>query len=177
MAEETTATKDAAAEYPGIAKRIHEELPGIPFAASRTNTDVNLTVEAEHLTELVRGLKSKPNLAFDMLVNVAGVDFEAAGMAVKYHLYSFTHRHLVQITVPTAPGRPHVPSLTGIYTAADWHEREAAEMFGFIFDGHPELKNLLLDDDLVIFPLLKAHPLAPVEIKQGIEDDSPGYEF
>jgi NADH-quinone oxidoreductase subunit C len=79
--------------------------------------------------------------------------------------------------VPTSAGHPHVPSLTSLYPAADWHEREAGEMFGFTFDGHPNQKNLLLEEDLHIHPLLKAHPLQPAEILQGIEEGPPGFKF
>ncbi len=164
-------------EYPGVAEVIHRALPGIAFKASETLTDVNLEVEADALLSLVTGLKEHQDLGFDLLANLAGVDFEAAGMALKYHLYSFRHGHRVQITVPTSAGHPHLPSLTGLYEAANWHEREAAEMFGFVFDGHPNLKNLLLEDDLHIHPLLKAHPLQQVEILQGIESDKPGFDF
>ena len=98
-------------------------------------------------------------------------------MALKYAFYSFKHGHALQVTVPTSAGHPHVPSLTGLYPAADWHEREAGEMFGFIFDGHPNQKNLLLEEDLHIHPLLKAHPLQKVEILQGIEEGPPGFKF
>ena len=89
---------------------------------------------------------------------------------------------LFAFTVPFASrffnllsGHPHVPSLTGHYPAADWHEREAAEMFGFVFDGHPNPRNLLLEEDLHIHPLLKAHPLQAAEILQGIESGPPGF--
>jgi NADH-quinone oxidoreductase subunit C len=70
-----------------------------------------------------------------------------------------------------------VPTLTGLYTAANWHEREASEMFGFQFAGHPDPRNLLLEEDLHIHPLLKAHPLQKVEILQGIEEGDPGFKF
>jgi NADH-quinone oxidoreductase subunit C len=164
-------------EYPGIAAAIHRALPDIPFRASETATDVDLEVAPGQLLGLVTGLKEHPDLAFDFLSNIAGVDFEAAGMALKYHFYSFKHGHRVQVTVPTAAGHPHVPSLTPLYAAANWQEREAAEMFGFVFDGHPDLRNLLLEEDLHIHPLLKAHPLQPAEILQGIESEKPGFDF
>lgn len=175
MTDQETSTPPAS--YPGISETVHRLLPEIPFTASETRSDIDLSVAAEHLFELVKGLKEQPDLAFDYLRNIAGVDYEAEGMAVKYHLYSFTHGHSVQVTVPTANGHPHVPSLVPLYPAADWHEREAAEMFGFVFDGHPNLKNLLLEEDLHIHPLLKAHPLQPMELKQGIETGPPGYPF
>jgi NADH-quinone oxidoreductase subunit C len=165
----------------GLADLIKKEIAGaVPADAltfSETKSDVDISVSAEHLLALVTALKERNKLKFDYLRNVAGVDYEDEGMALKYHLYSFDNNLALQITVPTTAGHPHVPSLTGLYTAADWHEREASEMFGFQFDGHPNPKNLLLEEDLHIHPLLKAHPLQKAEILQGIEDNRPGFDF
>jgi NADH-quinone oxidoreductase subunit C len=166
-----------AQEYPGVAGLIHKSLPKVAFSASRTQTDVDLRVAAADLLELVEGMAHRRELSFDYLRNVVGLDMLAAGLEVKYHFYSFAHKHSVQITVATPPGNPHVPTLTHLYATADWHEREAAEMFGLVFDGHPNPKNLLLEEDLRIHPLLKAHPLQAAEILQGIEQGAPGFKF
>jgi NADH-quinone oxidoreductase subunit C len=152
-------------------------MPGDLLTFGETATDLDVTVPPADLLQLATALRDNPDLAFDFLRNLAGVDLVEEGMALKYHLYSFKHGHALQVTVPTSNGHPHVPSLTGLYPSADWHEREAAEMFGFVFDGHPNLKNLLLEEDLHIHPLLKAHPLQKVEILQGIEDGPPGFKF
>jgi NADH-quinone oxidoreductase subunit C len=157
-----------------------------PFATqlgatvSATLTDVDVTVPVEKFRALVEGLRERSALGFDYLRNIAGVDYEADGMAVKYQFYSFERGHAIQVTVPLPPyANPHhrVPSLADLYPAADWHEREAAEMFGIDFTGHPNLKNLLLEEDMHIHPLLKAHPLQVAEIKQGIEDGPAGFTF
>lgn len=173
----TNPSTTEAPQYPGIAALIHKSLPRAEFVASQTASDVDIRVAPGAFRELVEGLKTRRELSFDYLRNIAGVDMEALGLEVKYHFYSFAHNHRVQVTVPTPPGDPHVPTLTHLYLTADWHEREAAEMFGLIFDGHPNLKNLLLEEDLRIHPLLKAHPLQKGEIFQGIEDTTPGFKF
>lgn len=156
---------------------IGKALPGAPLEIGETKTDVDVVCPPGHLEAFVRLLHDDRNLSFDYLRNIAGVDFGEEGMAVKYHFYSFKHGHCLQVTVPTSAGHPHLPSLTSLYAAADWHEREAAEMFGFQFDGHPDLKNLLLEEDLHIHPLLKAHPLQKAEILQGIEEPRAGFDF
>ena len=143
-------------------------------ALNETTTDVNADIPLEKLHTFVEALKERSTLHFEMLRNISGLDFEADGLALKYHFYSFKHGHALQVTVCTAYEGAHVATLTDLYPAADWHEREAAEMFGFTFDGHPNPKNLLLEEDLRIHPLLKAHPLQAVEIKQGIESGPPG---
>jgi NADH-quinone oxidoreductase subunit C len=159
-----------------LGKTIQRVLPKVPVELSETKTDLNVTVAPEDLLALVQGLRDAKELKFDFLRNISGVDL-VESMALKYAFYSFKQGHALQVTVPTAAGHPHVPSLTSLYPAADWHEREAHEMFGFVFDGHPNLKNLLLEEDLHIHPLLKAHPLQKADIKQGIEDTTAGFKF
>jgi NADH-quinone oxidoreductase subunit C len=178
-------TTPGALPYPVGRQRPHDHLAKelAPLASSldgkvgQNTTDVDFVVAPEKLHTLISALKERSTLSFDMLRNISGVDFEAEGMALKYQLYSFKHGHSLQVTVPTGAGHPHVPTITGLYPAADWHEREAAEMFGFVFDGHPNPKNLLLEEDLHIHPLLKAHPLQKAEIKQGIEAGPAGFTF
>lgn len=162
---------------PGLADLVRLNVPDVPFTAAETTTDTDLQVAPAHLLALVTGLKTRRQLAFDYLRNVAGLDMQGEGLVVKYHLYSFTHGHALQVTVACPPDNPRVPSLTGLYDAAQWHEREAAEMFGLVFEGHPNPKALFLEEDLRIHPLLKAHPLQAVEILQGIEEGPPGFKF
>lgn len=166
-----------APRFPEIAALIHRRLPNIPFTASWTTTDVDIRVEPLYFLDFARGLKDDPELDFDFLNNLTGVDMQDEGLEAKYYFASYRAVQGVQVTVPTPPGDPHIPSLAGLYRTADWHEREAAEMFGFVFDGHPNPKNLLLDEDVHIHPLLKAHPLAKAEILQGIEDTTAGFKF
>ena len=160
-----------------LASALAKLAASLDATVGETGTDVDVTVAPDQLHSLVRELKRLAPLSFDYLRNISGVDFEAEGMALKYHLYSFQHGHSVQLTVPTTNGHPHVPTITDLYPAADWHEREASEMFGFVFDGHPNPKNLLLEEDIHIHPLLKAHPLQKAEILQGIEDGPAGFKF
>lgn len=175
--ENPAPTETPAPAFPGIAAAVHTALPDVAMTARETATDVDIRIAPGDLVAVVEALKSREELAFDYLRNVVGLDMQEAGLEVKYQFYSFTHGHSLQVTVPTPPGNPHVPSLTPYYGAANWHEREAAEMIGLVFDGHPNLKNLLLEEDLRIHPLLKAHPLQSIEIVQGIEEGKPGFEF
>ena len=169
MTEETAAT-----EFPGVSELIHERLPNIAFAASETTNQIDLNVAPSEFLSLIQGMKDDEEIAFDYLGNIVGLDMLEDGLTAKYHLYSFRQGHSIQITVDTPPGKPNIPSLAALYPAALWHEREAAEMLGLVFDGHPDPRNLLLEEDLRIHALLKAHPLQKVEILQGIEDGPPG---
>ncbi len=163
-----------------LAKALGAAVAQAGATLGETKSDIEVTVPVEKLRAFVETLRERSQLRFDFLRNIAGVDFGEAGMALKYHFYSFRNGHSIQVTVPLPPhSHPHavVPSLTDLYPAADWHEREAAEMFGIDFEGHPNLKNLLLEEDLHIHPLLKAHPLQKMEIKQGIEEGPAGFTF
>lgn len=161
---------------PELAKTIQRVVTGVEFTVGESKTDVDLTVAPANLFALVQRLRDANELKFDYLRNITGIDL-VESMALKYAFYSFTYGKGLQVTVSTEAGHPHVPSLVSLYPAADWHEREAHEMFGFVFDGHPNLKNLLLEEDLHIHPLLKAHPLQKADIKQGIEDTTAGFKF
>ena len=170
-------TNESAPAYPGVSALVHKHLPKVPFTADKTRTDANIKVEPAHVLALMRGLKERRELAFDYLRNIVGIDMQEEGLVCKYHLFSMKHRHALQVTVPTPPGNPHIPSIAHLYATANWHEREAAEMLGLVFDGHPDPRNLLLDEDVRIHPLLKAHPLQKMELAQGIEDRTPGFTF
>jgi len=147
---------------------------------AETSTDVELQVAAEHVAALFPALRDDPALAFDFLRNISGIDYGDEGRALKYQLYSFRHGHALQVAVALPVYTfPHVSvaSIEAIYPGANWHEREAAEMFGIDFAGHPNLLNLLLEEDLHIHPLLKVHPLQKMEVKQGIESGPAGFNI
>lgn len=162
---------------PELGALVQRVLKEFEVTVGETTTDTDIVVQPADLLRFVTGLKERKELAFDLLRNITGVDFGEEGMALKYAFYSFRHGHALQVTVPTEAGHPEVPSLTSLYPAANWHEREASEMFGFQFAGHPDPKNLLLEEDLHIHPLLKAHPLQAAEILQGIESGPAGFNF
>ncbi|MFI5168092.1 MAG: NADH dehydrogenase (quinone) subunit D [Thermoanaerobaculales bacterium] len=113
------------------------ELPGGDLQTFRVDRKV--------LVELARHLKDDPELDFKLLADVCGVDYperEERFEAV-YHLYSVNHNHRVRLKVSVPENDPSVPSLTGVWKAADWFEREAFDLFGIRFEGHPNLKRIL----------------------------------
>jgi NADH-quinone oxidoreductase subunit C len=79
-------------------------------------------------------------------------------MHVVYHLHSRERNDLLRLKVPTTDTGP-VPSLTGLWASADWNERECYDMFGIVFEGHPDLRRILMPDDYTEFPLRKELPL------------------
>jgi NADH-quinone oxidoreductase subunit C len=131
-------------------------------------------VAPSDLLEIARFLRDDSRLRFDILNCISGVDYlepdakkaPKAGfephLEVVYHLQSIEHRHrfTVKVVLPRwkdgVTGRlPDVPSLTGIWNAADWHEREVYDLSGVWFSGHPDLSRILLNEDWQGHPLRK----------------------
>jgi NADH-quinone oxidoreductase subunit C len=136
--------------------------------------DPYAVVDAGDLLEVGQFLRDDPQLKFDMLNCISGVDYlepdpkkaPKAGfephLEVVYHLSSFTHRHrfVLKVILPRwkdgKPGNlPEVPSVTGLWAAAEWHEREVYDLTGVWFTDHPDLRRILLAEDWVGYPLRK----------------------
>src|SRR5204862_2680598 len=102
-----------------------------------------------------RFLHDDPDLAFDSLSNESGVDYKARNaIQVVYHLYSYTHRHWIVLKVDTPRDNPVVPSVEGVWKAANWHEREIYDLLGVTFSCHSDLRRLLMPEALLGYPLL-----------------------
>lgn len=143
-------------------------LPGIEIVATQGALDVILIVKRDDAPRVLTEAKQNPKLAFDFLRNLSGVDYEDQGLEVVYHLFSFKNRQNVTVRAKVPTDDPHIATATNLWKAADWHEREARDMFGIVFDGHPNLVPLLLPEDMLDhFPLRKDNPLAPLEEWQG----------
>jgi NADH-quinone oxidoreductase subunit C len=113
-------------------------------------------LNAEHWREIAEFLLNDPALRLDWLASLSGVDYVAdAQMCCVYDLYSFDLRHRFAVKVFTPRATPSIPSVADLWPAADWQEREAYDMLGIDFPGHPDLRRILLADDWEGFPLRK----------------------
>jgi NADH-quinone oxidoreductase subunit C/D len=117
-----------------------------------------LRVDRAVLPRVARFLKDDARLDFSLLADVCGVDWldrRAARFDVVYHLYSIGQGHRLRLKVPVAESDAVVPSVYAVWKAADWFEREAFDMFGIRFDGHPNLRRILCHQSFVGHPLRK----------------------
>lgn len=130
--------------------------------------ELTLYVRREHLPIVAQSLRDDQDLRFEICLGVSGVHYPGdAGRELHalYPLYSITHNRTISLEVVAPDADPHIPSLTHIYPANDWHEREAWDFFGIIFDGHPALARIQMPDDWPGHPQRKDYPLGGIEVE------------
>ncbi len=123
-------------------------------------------IPREHIADVCAFLKSAPGLEFNFLSDICGFDRgpeEEPRFEVNYHLFSTTKFHRLRLKVLVNEDDAHVPSVTGVWRTANWHERETYDLFGVIFDNHPDLRRILLPDDWQGHALRKDFPLRGYE--------------
>ena len=119
-------------------------------------------VQREVLADLARDLRDNPESQFDLLLDLCGVDYPGRDNRFEavYHLYSMPRKERLRLKVPVGETDPVLPSLIPVWKAADWFEREAFDMFGLKFDGHPNLRRLLTHEAFQGHPLRKDYDSA-----------------
>lgn len=124
--------------------------------------DTTITVKPQRIVEICRALRDASETSFKYLSMVAGMDYlpQSPRFGVVYNLYS--HKYHNRITLQTMlddDAAPSIDSVAGVWAGADWHEREAFDLLGIRFRGHPDLKRILMPDNWVGHPLRKDYPL------------------
>jgi len=128
--------------------------------------ETTVIIPREHIVDACSYLKTAPGLEFNFLADLCGFDRgpeEEPRSEVNYHLFSTTKHHRVRLKVVLSEDDPHVPSVTGVWRTANWHERETYDLFGVVFDNHPDLRRILLPDDWQGHALRKDFPLRGYE--------------
>lgn len=117
-------------------------------------------VAPDLIVEFCQFLKDDPSLRFDYLCDVCGVDFfpDEPRFSVVYHLYSIPFKHRIRIKC-SAGDPPVIPTVTGVWSTANWHEREAFDMYGIQFEDHPDLRRIYMWDEFEGWPMRKDFPV------------------
>ena len=126
--------------------------------------EVSVVVPREHIVDAARYLKFEQG--FDMLADLCGADRgpeEDPRFVVNYHLFGTKHHDRLRLKVRVQEDDPHVPTVCELWKTANWHERETYDLFGVIFDGHPDLRRILLPSDFDGHALRKDYPLRGYE--------------
>ena len=134
---------------PGAA---YEALPSVDFAT--------IAVPAEHLVATCRALVDEPALRFNAIIDVTAADYlpRSPRFELVYHLLSVPNRQRLRLKVRVDAGA-YVPTVQGVWPGAAWPEREVWDMFGIVFDGHPDLRRLLMPEDWEGHPARKDYPV------------------
>ncbi|HEV7746922.1 MAG TPA: NADH-quinone oxidoreductase subunit C [Pyrinomonadaceae bacterium] len=130
------------------------------------HSEVTAIVPALHIVDVCAALKADPEAKFDFLADLCGVDRgveEEPRFEVNYHLFSTTKHHRLRLKVLLEETHARVPTVTGVWRTANWHERETFDLFGVVFEGHPDLRRILLPDDWQGYSLRKDFPLRGYE--------------
>ena len=139
--------------------------------------ELTLHIKPARIAEVCQVLRDHDTLRFELCSSVSAVDYlgsDPRRLHTVYQLISLTYRRRIRLETAVTAEDPHQPSVTRVYPTADWQERENYDMFGIIYDGHPNLTRILMPDDWEGFPQRKDYPLGgvPVEYK-GAEIPPP----
>ena len=140
--------------------------------------ELTLTVRAENIIRVLMYLKEDGDCLYEQLVDVSAADYpeREKRFEVVYHLLSYTHNHRIRIKVE-ATEETLVPSATGVFSSANWFEREVWDMYGVMFSGHPDMRRILTDYGFEGHPLRKDFPLTGfVEVRYSEEQKRVIYE-
>jgi NADH-quinone oxidoreductase subunit C len=161
-----------------LASHIAEKLGAKAGKADIAYGELTLTVEAAAIVDVLAFLKTDPQCQFVSFIDICGADYpqREKRFDVVYHLLSPRQNKRIRVKVETDEDTT-VPSATGVYPGADWFEREAYDLYGILFSGHPDLRRLLTDYGFEGHPLRKDFPLTGfVEVRYDDEAKRVVYE-
>ncbi|BAF87667.1 NADH-ubiquinone dehydrogenase chain C 1 [Azorhizobium caulinodans ORS 571] len=161
-----------------LAAHVTGALPGAVVAHKIAYGELTLETTPDHILKLATFLRDDPSCLFTCIVDVCGADYPAREQRfeVVYHLLSLKQNARVRVKL-SAGEETLVPSVTGIWPGANWFEREAYDLYGILFTGHPELRRLLTDYGFDGHPLRKDFPLTGfVEVRYDDELKRVVYE-
>jgi NADH-quinone oxidoreductase subunit C len=144
-----------------LAAKVRARHPDVVVARG----EAMVVVEREELLETLAALRDDPALELDFLSSVTATDWPDRDPRfwISYELSSLAYHHRLRVQVGLRQDDPNVPSVVGLFPTANWHERETYDFYGIIFDGHPDLRRILLPDGWRGWPLRKDEELGGVD--------------
>src|SRR5271157_250514 len=146
----------------GIAEKIKEKFAEEVKEINEFRGQISVVLKKDRIKEILQYLHGTPELNFNYLVDLCGVDYlgkKEPRFEVVYHLYSLEHRHLIRLRAEVPEDDTSIDSVVDIWAGVNWHERECFDLFGITFKGHPDLRRVLLPEDWEGHPLRKDYPL------------------
>ena len=161
-----------------LSSHIDAKLTGLLRDRAIAFGELTVVVEAADIVRVLEALRDDASCLFEVLIDICGVDYpdRPERFEVVYHLLSPTQNARLRIKLSVEDGVP-VPSVVPVFPAADWFEREAYDLYGILFSGHPDLRRILTDYGFEGYPLRKDFPLTGyVEVRYDDEQKRVVYE-
>ena len=157
-----------------ILKKLEERFAESVLEVGEFREELTLIVRKEDIVQICQFSRDDPELDFNFLSDLCGVDWpeRKPRFDLVYNLYSISKNHRVRLKVRVEDGES-VPSVTSVWSTANWHEREVFDMFGIRFEGHPDLSRILMSEDWEGHPLRKDFPLTKEEVTFNYNKDRP----
>lgn len=144
-----------------IANRIKDKFFSEVVDVNEFRGQVSVSVKRDKVLEICRYLHDDPDIHMDYLADLCGADYpdKKYRFEVVYNLFSMKHEHRLLIKALLPEDDSTVESVVPVWNGANWHEREACDMYGIVFNGHPDLRRILMPEDWEGYPLRKDYPL------------------
>jgi NADH-quinone oxidoreductase subunit C len=157
-----------------ILTKLKENFPQSILEVGEFRHELTIVVRKDDIVPICQSLRDDPELRFNFLSDLCGVDYpeRKPRFDVVYNLYSISKNHRVRLKVRVDDGES-VSSVTSVWSTANWHEREVFDMFGIRFEGHPDLRRILMPEDWEGHPLRKDFPLTKEEVMFNYNKDRP----
>jgi len=167
----TSAQKPYGSYFDEVTDELERAFPEFNDAIEKVVVDrgeLTLHIKRQRLFDVAKTLRDTEALRFEVCLGVSGVHYPEDSqreLHAVYELLSMTNNRRVRLEVSTPDSDPHIPSLVEVWAGINWHEREAYDMFGIIFDGHPALTRILMPDDWPGHPQRKDYPLGGISVE------------
>jgi NADH-quinone oxidoreductase subunit C len=144
-----------------VLEKLKERFGETTLESQEFRGELTVVVPKDRIVEICRFLKDDPELRFDFLADLCGIDMYTPmrRFGVIYNLVSLKTKHRIRLKTFTEEEDPKVPTVSGVWRTAEWHERETYDMFGIVFEGHPDPRRIYMPDDFEHHPLRKDFPL------------------
>lgn len=143
-----------------IVATLNEKFHGEVVHAEMHRDFLTITLGREKIVDVIKHLYEHPEMRFQYLTTLCGIHYpELEMLAVMYQLHNLYNNTRIRLKVFLPESEPKIKTLTSVFAAANWMERETYDFYGIVFEGHPNLQRILNVDDMIIFPMRKEYPL------------------
>jgi len=144
-----------------VVEALRAAFPNEILVVNEFRGELTVVVNKNKIAQICTFLRDHADFKFDSIRDVCGADYYRPEdrFEVVYNIYSLQHNFRLRLKVRVDESDPHVPSVTSVWTGANWAERETYDMFGIVFDGHPDMRRIYMPEEFAYHPLRKDFPL------------------